>query len=402
MITVVGAGFSGLTLAYHLRKRGLSVQMFEKQERAGGMIGTSHSGPDLAESAANAILADIEIERLFEDLNVPFAEQKPERKKRYIFWEKPSRWPLTVLTSAKLLWLMGQVRLSSPEVMPNAGETIHDWARRVVNAEFEERLLSPALQGVFAGDPKLLSATLTLSALFGGRAPAGKLKGSVAPEKGMNQLIQALKNRLAAEGVPMHFSADFDLKDFAGRPVVLATPAWTAAELTQETRPELSEQLRHCESLPLVSATAVFEKSASDLQGFGCLFPPPQGFQASGAVFNDCIFEGRSNRRSETWIFGGALNLAAVKWSDDEIRAHILKDRARLMPGAKQEPFELKISRWPRAIPHYTVQWEKFLQTLKAERPLYLHGNYLGVIGLSRIHRRSIQLAEQLKDTYGA
>ncbi len=401
-VVIVGAGFSGLTLAYHLRKKGMEVRMFESQDRAGGMLNTQVSDFGLTEYAANAILNDIEIERLFEDLNVPFAIQKPERKNRYIFWERPSRWPLTVATSAKLVWALGRIKLGSPEIMPQEYETIHDWSRRVVNAEFEERLLTPALQGVFAGDPKRLSARLTLSALFTGRAPAGKTKGSVAPSLGMNQLMQALRHRLEADGVGMQFNYEFNLKDFEGETVVLCTSAWLAAEITREIYPELSEQLRHCEGLPLVSATCVFEKSMTDLKGFGCLFPASQGFQAAGAVFNDCVFEGRSKYRSETWILGGALHLGAVKWSDEEILSHILKDRARLMPGATGQPLDFKVSRWPRAIPHYTVQWEKFVKSLKVERPLFLHGNYLGAIGLSRIHRSSMQLAEQIKDIYGA
>jgi protoporphyrinogen/coproporphyrinogen III oxidase len=401
-VVIVGAGFSGLTLAYHLRRKGVGVRLFEIQDRAGGMLNTQISDFGLTENAANAILNDIEIERLFEDLNVPFASQRPERTNRFIFWKRPTRWPLTVATSAKLIWVLGKVKLGSPEVMPKESETIHEWSRRVVNAEFEERLLTPALQGVFAGDPKRLSARMTLSALFTGRAPAGRIKGSVAPTLGMNQLMQALRHRLEADGVGMQFNYDFDLKDFEGETVVLCTSAWTAAEIVRESHPELSEQLRHCEGLPLVSATCVFENAATDLKGFGCLFPASQGFQAAGVVFNDCVFDGRSKLRSETWILGGALQLGAVKWSDDEILSHILKDRARLMPGAVGRPLDFKVSRWPRAIPHYTVQWEKFVKDLKVERPLFLHGNYLGAIGLSRIHRSSMQLAEKIKDVYGS
>ncbi len=403
-VAIVGAGFSGLTLAHHLRKRGLEVQLFEKQDRAGGLINTHASGLSLSEAAANAILNDSEIEKLFADLNLPFAARKPERKKRYIFWNTPKRWPLGLWTTLKALWMILQIRLGNAEVLPREAESIHDWCRRVVNAQFEERLISPALQGVFAGDPKILSAKLTLSALFTGRAPAGKEKGSIAPPEGMNQLMQTLRRRLEADGVPIQFNHDFDLKGLGGdQIVVLCTSAWTAADITKDTHPELSEQLRRCESLPLVSVTCVFEKSETDLEGFGCLLPPQQNFIASGVIFNDCVFENRSQKRSEAWILGGALQLGAAGWSDEELINNILKDRARLMPGSEgRRPLEFRVHRWPRAIPHYTVQWEKIVKTLKVERPLFLHGNYLGGIGLSRIHRRSIELAEQIKDIYGA
>ncbi len=288
-------------------------------------------------------------------------------------------------------------------MQPKELETIFDWSRRVVNAEFEERLLSPALQGIFAGDPKRLSATLTLGALFKDRAPSGRLKGSVAPALGMNQLMQALRDRLTNDGVEFHFNHEFQMDDAStGDPVVICTSAWTAAAIIEKSHPQLSDDLRHCESLPLVSVTAIFEKSSLDLEGFGCLFPPSQGFQASGVIFNDCVFEGRSAKRSETWIFGGAQQLSACKWTDEEIQNYLLKDRAKLMPGATTQPLQVNITRWPRAIPHYTIQWEKFVNTMRIERPLYLHGNYLGALGLAKIHRRSQTLAEQLEDTYGA
>lgn len=405
MITIVGAGFSGLTLAYHLRKLDLEVRVFERGPRPGGLIHTQETALGLVETAANAVLSDRDMERLFADLNVPFAERRPQRKNRYIYWGRASRWPVTLTTTAKLLLLAGQIRMGSDSVMPKEFESIADWAERVVNAEFNERLLAPALQGVFAGDPKRLSARLALSSILGrgdiGKGPSGKMRGSVAPAHGMGQLMAALLLRLEAEGVTVQFDTEFKFEGTLTRPTVLCTSAWAAAELTKELDPRLSEQLRHCESLPLISTTCFFESRAQDLQGFGCLFPQSQGFHHSGVVFNDCVFVGRSSKRSETWIAGGALKLDVASMSDDQIRAQIVKDRAKLT-GQEVEPLALHVHRWPRAIPHYTIQWEKVLRDLHVPRPLYLHGNYLGALGLSRIHQSSIKLAEQIRDLYGA
>lgn len=400
-IQIVGAGFSGLSLAYQLRKRGMAVSVVEKSSQPGGLISTKRSDLGLAESAANAILADAEIERLFEDLKVPFASQLPERKKRFVFWERPRRWPLSGLTTAKMVLALSQARFGNKAVMPKEFESVADWSLRVVNAEFEQRLLSPALQGVFAGDPKRLSATLTLSSLLGGGAARGKLRGSVAPEGGMNQLITALRETLEKDGVQFRFDQEFQLEKSPVEPVVLCTSAWAAADLTAKIEPQLSEQLRHCESLPLVSVTCFFETSTEDLKGFGCLFPPSQGFQANGVIFNDCVFSGRSKLRSETWIFGGALQLGAAAFSDEQLRDAILKDRSRLM-ASKTTLLEMNVTRWPRAIPHYTVQWERFVRNLEVPKPLFLHGNYLGGIGLSRIYQRSIKLANELQALYGS
>jgi oxygen-dependent protoporphyrinogen oxidase len=74
----------------------------------------------------------------------------------------------------------------------------------------------------------------------------------------------------------------------------------------------------------------------------------------------------------------------------------IAKDREKLT-GRKAEPLSFKITRWPRALPHYTVQWEKQLAGLEVPKLIYLHGNYLGALGLSKIYQRSIKLAARIK-----
>ncbi|MGE3760493.1 MAG: NAD(P)/FAD-dependent oxidoreductase [Pseudobdellovibrionaceae bacterium] len=397
-VKIAGAGFSGLTLAYQLLRHGMHVEIYEKQSRAGGLIHTQRSADGLIETAANAFLADQAIEDLFADLNVPFAETKSERKNRYIYWKEPRRWPLTTLTTAKLTWVMGRARFGKAAVFPKAGESVFDWALRTVNAEFEERLLSPALQGVFAGDTKRLSATLTLGSLLGERAPKGKLRGSVAPRDGMGALLDALAKRIQDLGGSIRFGEELPWR--SNELKVLATSAWSAAEIVKPHLPALSETLRHCESLALVTTTIFYENGSSSLRGFGCLFPQSQGFKASGALFNSCIFSNRSSLRSETWIMGGALEPGLIAKSDSEILDMIAQDRAKLT-GHVARPISWNITRWPRAIPHYTVQWEKQLAQLEVPKPLYLHGNYLGVLGLSKIYQRSIKLAKRIKAENG-
>ena len=177
-------------------------------------------------------------------------------------------------------------------------------------------------------------------------------------------------------------------------------PRTYAAEILKPVRPELGSQLEKCESLPMVSATCFFDKSADDLKGFGCLFPESQGFAALGVLFNNCIFGDRSRRRSETWIFGGAKDLECVALADDLLLNKILDDREKLL-GVRRQPASYKVSRWLRGIPHYTTSWEKVLAQLKFDPPLYLHGNYLGEIGLARIYSRSRRLADEIKEAHG-
>ena len=104
--------------------------------------------------------------------------------------------------------------------------------------------------------------------------------------------------------------------------------------------------------------------------------------------------------RSETWILGGSHLPDAVTWLDERLIETIVKDRQKLT-GRYEQPGNNHISRWPRAIPHYSVKWENTLRSLKAKPPIFLHGNYLGTIGLSRIYSRSRELAKTMKEMYG-
>ncbi|HMN69093.1 MAG TPA: hypothetical protein PKC28_11185, partial [Bdellovibrionales bacterium] len=178
------------------------------------------------------------------------------------------------------------------------------------------------------------------------------------------------------------------------------TSAWDAAGILRSLQPALAKHLERCESLPLVAVTAFFPRTERDLDGFGCLFPKLENFTASGVLFNGSVFSGREEGlRSETWIFGGDDQPEAVTWSDGETLTHLLRDRRRLN-GQDDEPAHFEVTRWPRAIPCYSVDWERALDSLKVPAPLYLHGNYMGALGLARILDRSRKLAQTIKENY--
>ena len=93
MIHIIGAGFTGLTLAYELQKAGLKVQLYEKNQ-VGGLLQTTHSSTHLRESAANGLLWTPRLEQLASELGVDFIASQKASKKRFIFREgRPRRWP---------------------------------------------------------------------------------------------------------------------------------------------------------------------------------------------------------------------------------------------------------------------------------------------------------------------
>jgi oxygen-dependent protoporphyrinogen oxidase len=397
-ITVVGAGFSGLTTAYFLTKQGFNIRIVENSNRPGGLIHTIRTEHGLVETAANGLLASARVEAMCTDIGVPLMMTRREGRRRFIYRGKPRQVPLTV---GDMLTVSGRIALNLTRFSPKTFEAIGDWSRRVLGQGATDYLLAPALGGIYAGDPDRLSASL----IFGkARLPAhidttkpvkGQLHGTVAPPNGMQQLIDGLVDYLQRKRVEfLH-----DDEPEPDRQTVICLSASAAAKYLDRIAPELAQSLGQIEMLSLATVTCFYPQDAARLKGFGCLFPRSEGFRARGVLFNDYIFEGRGPAHAETWIFGGALDPEVVSLSDDEFAQTIASERERFY-GRRDEPLGMRVTRWPRAIPHYTIELERVLATLPAPpKNIALVGNYLGRIGLAKILERAAFVAEQMVRT---
>ncbi|GAB3830125.1 hypothetical protein GCM10028895_45770 [Pontibacter rugosus] len=69
-VAIVGAGISGLALAYHLQKLGVPYDLFEAGSHVGGNIRTLQAGDYLLELGPNAVQYSSELEELIRDLKL--------------------------------------------------------------------------------------------------------------------------------------------------------------------------------------------------------------------------------------------------------------------------------------------------------------------------------------------
>src|SRR5215510_6569646 len=127
-ITVIGAGFSGLTTAYFLTKHGFKVRIVDNADRAGGLIKTIRTEDGLVETAANGLLASARVEAMCAEINVPLVMTRREGRRRFIYRGKPKQVPLTV---GDMLTVSGRVALNLTKFSPRPFESIGDWSRRV-------------------------------------------------------------------------------------------------------------------------------------------------------------------------------------------------------------------------------------------------------------------------------
>jgi oxygen-dependent protoporphyrinogen oxidase len=189
-ISVIGAGFAGLTISLRLAQKGFSVDLYEKSSRVGGLLGTDKTPYGISEKAANALIRSQKSEELFAELNVPKSFPLESSKKRFIFRDGPSKWPLkfseTVILISRLL---PKLIFSQTSLRPHENETLENWGIRNLGASGTRYLLGPAMQGIYGNEISGLSSKLILGGLFTKKRE--KYKGLLTGPGGMQDLARA-------------------------------------------------------------------------------------------------------------------------------------------------------------------------------------------------------------------
>lgn len=397
-ISVIGAGFAGLTLSFRLAELGFEVDLYEKSSRVGGLLGTETTSFGLAEQAANALIRTQRAEKLFADLQLESVRPLEASKKRFIFRKKPSSWPLTFLETLGLIFKVAPKFMFKRETLkPHAGETLKNWGLSRLGAAPTNFLLEPAMQGIYACESTNLSASLILGPLFNKNRE--KYGGLLTGKNGMQDLIDALERKILEKGVRLHLNSDVQLSDLQG-PVVVCSSASAAAQITKSLHPALSQTLSRIRMSSVVSVKAFFDQAQTKFAGFGCLIPRVGvPFKTLGVLMNTYIFPNRDKFYNETWILGGAQADSILAMGDLEI-VHTIQSERQEFLKCKANLAYTKIDRWEKALPAYDVELEKVLQEIELPKDLYLHGNYLGGLGLSKILERGDKLAQELAGKY--
>lgn len=402
-VVVVGAGFSGLVSAYYLAKAGYAVELFEAKPGPGGLIGTLEGAHGRVETAANALLNSALVEDLFSDLELPLLSTKKEARKRYIVRNgEARRWPLGFFGTLRLVRFALKYFFMRASLRPAVTESASHWATRVLGSEGAQYLVEAALQGIYAGDPSKMSASLLFGRFFETSTKPvrrARVRGSVSAPEGMGQLIRALETKLEKLGCVFHYGTSSEVEPSPTRPTVVATSASEAARVLHKHSPQIANALEKVELVPVTSATLFFHRTDPSTRGFGCLFPPVEKRGALGVLKNDFIFEGRvkGDIHSETWILGGAMPPAGFdRWTQKDIVDVIVGERTKIF-DLSDAPADVVITKWPHAIPHYTIELERTLPMIAGiENNVFLIGNYLGQIGLAKILERASRLPEEV------
>lgn len=436
-IVVVGAGISGLTLAWRLEQRlgaGAQVQVLESSGRVGGTSWTQRAAGYCLDTGPNGFLdSRTQIVDLCRDVGLQgdLVRASPTARRRFLFLGDRLRPlptnPAAFLTS-RLMSLRGKFRvLREPWVRPTdvEDESIFEFGRRRLGEEAAETILDAAATGIFAGDSKVLSVracfprlaemerehgSLVRAAVRSRRSPQQRNESDVAGAShrsfgvlttlrgGMGSLVVRLADalgapvelnasvqRLVPEGGRWKvFGQDFEILADA---VALACPAPEQARILAPVHPGLAAEI---EAIPYNSlAVCVLGYSLDDLPriptGFGYIAPHRLGRSVLGVVFSSAIFPQQSPTDHFQFraMVGGWNRAEMVERSDSEI-VEAVRDDLRTTLGVEAPPAFDWVCRWPRAIPQYIVGHQARIdriERMRASLPgLFLTGNaYRGV-----------------------
>ncbi len=392
-VTVVGGGFSGLATAYYLSHAGFPVEIVEKTHRLGGLIGTLQTPHGPVETAAMGMKNSARVDALCRDLGLRMVcSAQSSSRARYIYRQRPRRWPLT---PGEYLALAARFVTATARGTrrPRPFETVEQWGARVLGHRATRWLVGPALQGMYAGDPGSLSASLVFGARERPARPAPK--GVVAPARGMQELIDALERHLRTREVTIRLNTPARLD--GSTPAVICTSACDAAECLRDAAPAASQALSTIDMLPLVRITAFYPEEEVHQGRRGILFPRGGDIRALGLLFDTNVFPQRGGQYSESWIYGGAADRSVVHLSDDDLEAVMDRDR-QLLCGRSVPPVARLVHRWRAALPHYDLQ----LESVRARGPelphgVFLVGNYVAGIGVTMLLEQAASVATRVQ-----
>lgn len=423
-VTIIGAGIAGMLAAYALDRKGYEVTLLEARERAGGLIQTERTQFGMVEKAAHSLLATPAVVNFCRDLGVELAEIRPDSRSRFIVRAgRLRKFPLGI---GEALAAIGRAAFTRAEGS-GSDVDLDAWGRKHLGDAAVEYLLTPFVRGIYGSQPAELSVAAAfpmlhvepghtlLGSIIGksfrrysnqasdigtgeGRAD-GKVakkkergKRMVAPLHGMGDVTTRLERRLE-ERLGARFRKGVSVEEIPDTPnLIIATPAYVAARLLEREAPHLSRALREVRYTPIVSVTAFVSRDAltRPVKGVGALVPAREERRKSlGILFTSSSFQERVTDDgrcvSFTVLLGGTSNPEWVAASDEEIGSAVREELAGLL-GVCGAPLQLVITRWPRAIPQYSVAlpdiWRRAEETWCAAPGRVLFGNYTGQVSL--------------------
>lgn len=392
-IAIVGAGISGLTTAFYLKRARPDWQLtvFEAGQRAGGTMQTMEVDGFRFEAGGNGFLTNKpDSLRLVEDsgardLLLPSSDNA---RRRFIF--NGSLQPLPesppAFLKSKLLTLPQKLRVAGEFFVPprreGGEETLQQFGYRRVGKGLTDVFLDAMTAGIYGTTPAKVSVNAAFPMVVNLEKEYGGLfKGMLAKRKkeagpggmlmsfkgGVSTLIEHLHDTIEADwrlGQPVaevaqdgrHWRVDSPAVSDRFDQVVIGGQAYAAAPMFSRSDPELAALLRRVEYTPIAVVGLGYRQLRHPLDGFGLLTTSAAHQPVLGVLWDSSIFPDRAPPGCKTIriMIGGQRNPELVDQDERGLLQTAMSGLSATM-GVTQDPDVVFTHRWEKGIPHYVV-----------------------------------------------
>jgi oxygen-dependent protoporphyrinogen oxidase len=403
-VAIIGAGITGLTAAFYLKRKGIPVTVYEASGRVGGVIQSIRKNGYLAEFGPNTILeTSPKIAQFIRDAGLESRRIDPDPKAgaRYVVrYKRPIAMPPPLgFFTTKLFSTKAKLAVLREPFIParrdGKEESVAEFVLRRLNREFLDHAIDALVAGVYAGDPYKLSlpqafprlaelesryGSLIKGQIFGARER--KRRGEIAKDRapkfsfdeGLQVLPDALRKQLGdmvklntsvtklkqtSTGwiLTLRKNGDETLAEHSA--VIYCGTAYKLAELKFESQaawnsPSFSE-IRYP---PVTSVVLGFRREdvKHPCEGYGMLIPKVEGFKILGTIFSSSLFPNRApaGHILLTSYVGGERQPELALLPSDKLIAMTCED-LRVLLGVNGEPTFRHTVLYPKAIPQYNV-----------------------------------------------
>ena len=452
-VVVVGAGITGLTVAYRLLKseRNFEIVVLEGEKQTGGKLITSRFAGLLLDEGADAFLARAPWAKdLFDEIGISKEFVSPSSRSASI-WANGSLEPLPspnvlgipldhdslpskLLNSGDALKIK-QGRKPSEAVPEGTDVSIGSLVRDCVGDSVFELFVDPLLGGINAGvvddmscetmAPQLLEAARHEEGLIAALRETQQNSDSDSPvfythPNGMGHIVEKLteqisesirkdSNVISINRTNQQWVLETNAGSEIADAVVLATSAQNAAKLLTSVSPTTSSRLSDIEHASVSLVSFAFNNSdiniPKDQSGF--LVP-----RSTGMLMTACSFSGNKwahlNDGSQTLIRVSSGRIDDQRHdtlSDEELVKHLIDDLAVTL-GLDSQPLEFRVTRWPKALAQFKIghlqRMEGTIDLLADEAPgVFISGSYHFGVGIPASVRSGNEAAVSVIEKFG-
>jgi protoporphyrinogen/coproporphyrinogen III oxidase len=422
-VAVVGGGLSGLFTAAELRHRGVDdLVVLEAGDRPGGVARTLHDEEYILEPAAGTLLLPHpHLGPLLERGGVGTIPATASAAIRYVHTRGRlvgvSRSPKVAV--APLVPWGAKLRAAAEPFIRSRPRSDDESLADLLERRFGRRLGGLvawlAASGVFAGDPRRLSARSAFPTLPALEAEAGSIvrgglrrmrhrdrgtprPSSHLPDPDMAGLADGLASDLG-DRLRLGFVAH-DVAAGGGGVVIEGTATVRARQVVLACRPEAAGNLLGGEVEDVLGravaapvAVAWLGGSLDEVplpDGFGALIAPDAGMHVVGILFESSYAPGRApdGMALAKVIVGGAAHPEVTEWEEERILETVVAEASTAL-GRDLAPRFTRVVRHPRGIPQYEVGHQAWLDGVDAALPPGVHVTGWGYRGAGVAHLAS-------------